>query len=203
MADATEVELGDGVFLKAHVVVDGCTAIGSNTVVHPFASIGGEPQDKKHSAGSTSSALVVGRDCVIREHATIHGSTSYSQAGPTRVGDGCWLLCGAHVGHDCAVGARVVLSNNVCVAGHVTIGDGAIIGGQAGIKQHITVGRLAMVGGMSAVDGDVLPYGLVVGNRAKLAGLNLVGLRRSKVPHLLALIRSDQCWLLEGSRLAG
>lgn len=176
------MELGDGVFLKAHVVVDGCTAVGSNTVVHPFASLGGEPQDKKHSRSSGEpSALVVGRDCVIREHATIHGSTSYARGAPTRVGDGCWVLCGAHIGHDCDVGARVVLSNNVCVAGHVTIGSGAIIGGQAGLKQHITVGSLAMVGGMSAVDGDVLPYGLVVGNRAKLAGLNLVGLRRSKV----------------------
>ncbi|POM59150.1 LOW QUALITY PROTEIN: UDP-N-acetylglucosamine acyltransferase, partial [Phytophthora palmivora] len=76
---------------------------------------------------------------------------------------------------------RVVVSNNVCIAGHVSIGDCAIIGGQVGIKQHVSIGPLAMVGGQSAVDGDVLPYGLVVGNRAKLAGLNLVGLRRAGV----------------------
>lgn len=180
-----DVELDDGVFLKAHVVVDGHTSIGRDTVIHPFACIGGEPQDKKHRAFAASAAspssLVIGRNCVIREHVTIHGSTSYTLETPTRVGDDCWLLCGAHIGHDCDVGARVVLSNNVCVAGHVSIGDCAIIGGQVGLKQHTTIGRLAMVGGKSAVDGDVLPYGLAIGNRAKLAGLNLVGLRRAKV----------------------
>ncbi|RLN46150.1 hypothetical protein BBJ29_005769 [Phytophthora kernoviae] len=124
--------------------------------------------------------LTIGSNCVIREHVTVHGRTSYSQA-PTSVGDDCWLLCGAHVAHDSQLGRRVVVSNNVCIAGHVSIGDSAIIGGQVGIKQHVSVGRLAMIGGQSAVDGDVLPYGLVVGNRAKLAGLNLVGLRRAGV----------------------
>lgn len=184
-----EVELDDGVFLQAHVVVEGRTLIGSDTVVHPFACIGGQPQDKKHvryndsslTTTASQSSLVVGRNCVIREHVTIHGSTSYSLDASTRVGDDCWLLCGAHIGHDCTLGDRVVLSNNVCVAGHVQIGDFAIIGGQVGLKQHVNVGRLAMVGGMSAVDGDVLPYGLAIGNRAKLAGLNLIGLRRAKV----------------------
>ncbi|GMF53263.1 unnamed protein product [Phytophthora fragariaefolia] len=129
---------------------------------------------------SSDLTLVVGSNCVIREHVTVHGSTSYSDE-PTSVGDDCWLLCGAHVAHDAQLGRRVVVSNNVCIAGHVSIGDGAIIGGQVGLKQHVSVGRLAMVGGQSAVDGDVLPYGLVVGNRAKLAGLNLVGLRRTGV----------------------
>lgn len=187
-----DVELDDGVFLQAHVVVEGRTLIGSDTVVHPFACLGGQPQDKKHvryndssrslsTSANSQSALVIGRNCVIREHVTVHGSTSYSLDSPTRVGDDCWLLCGAHIGHDCDVGDRVVLSNNVCVAGHVRIGDFAIIGGQVGLKQHVSVGRLAMVGGMSAVDGDVLPYGLAIGNRAKLAGLNLIGLRRAKV----------------------
>ncbi|RLN92741.1 hypothetical protein BBJ28_00004286 [Nothophytophthora sp. Chile5] len=178
-----EVVLEAGVQLQSHVVVDGRTRIGTETVVHPFASLGGEPQDKKHGTyvdDDSDLTLIIGRNCVIREHVTVHGSTSYSQT-PTAVGDDCWLLCGAHVAHDCQLGRRVVVSNNVCIAGHVAIEDGAIIGGQVGIKQHVSVGRLAMVGGQSAVDGDVLPYGLVVGNRAKLAGLNLVGLRRAGV----------------------
>jgi UDP-N-acetylglucosamine acyltransferase len=186
-----DVVLEDGVCLMAHVVVDGSTRVGRDTTVYPFACLGGEPQDKKHRVfldqqdpplpPSLASALVIGRNCVIREHATIHGSTAYSPDSPTTVGDDCWVLCGAHIGHDVRVGNRVVISNNVCVAGHVHIGDFAIIGGQVGLKQHVKVGSLAMIGGQSAVDGDVLPYGLVVGNRAKLAGLNLIGLRRARV----------------------
>ncbi|KAH7492305.1 Acyl-[acyl-carrier-protein]--UDP-N-acetylglucosamine O-acyltransferase [Phytophthora ramorum] len=179
-----DVVLEADVRLQSHVVIDGKTRMGSGTVVHPFASLGGEPQDKKHRMfaqdESRDLTLTVGSNCVIREHVTVHGSTSYSNA-PTSVGDDCWLLCGAHVAHDSQLGRRVVVSNNVCIAGHVSIGDGAIIGGQVGLKQHVSVGPLAMVGGQSAVDGDVLPYGLVVGNRAKLAGLNLIGLRRAGV----------------------
>lgn len=177
-----DVELEEDVQLQSHVVVDGRTQIGAGTVVHPFASLGGEPQDKKHQFFKQNAdvTLRVGKNCVVREHVTVHGSTSYSQE-PTSVGDDCWLLCGAHVAHDAQLGSRVVVSNNVCIAGHVAIGDGAIIGGQVGIKQYVSIGRLAMIGGQSAVDGDVLPYGLVVGNRAKLAGLNLVGLRRAGV----------------------
>ncbi|EEY53465.1 acyl-[acyl-carrier-protein]-UDP-N-acetylglucosamine O-acyltransferase [Phytophthora infestans T30-4] len=179
-----DVVLEADVRLQSHVVIDGKTRVGSGTEIHPFASLGGEPQDKKHQLFDKDEyedwTLTIGSNCVIREHVTVHGSTSYSQA-PTSVGDDCWLLCGAHVAHDSQVGRRVVVSNNVCLAGHVSIGDCAVIGGQVGIKQHVSVGPLAMVGGQSAVDGDVLPFGLVVGNRAKLAGLNLVGLRRAGV----------------------
>jgi UDP-N-acetylglucosamine acyltransferase len=181
-----DVVLEDGVELKSHVVVEGRTRIGRETVVHPFACLGGEPQDKKHNPhvaphSSSLFQLEIGRQCVIREHVTIHGSTSYSAAMPTSLGDNCWILCGAHVGHDVQIGSHVVLSNNVCVAGHVEIGSFAIIGGLVGLKQHIKIGSLAMVGGGSAVDGDVLPYGLASGNRAKLLGLNLIGLRRAKI----------------------
>uniref|UniRef100_A0AAV1VIQ9 UDP N-acetylglucosamine O-acyltransferase C-terminal domain-containing protein n=1 Tax=Peronospora matthiolae TaxID=2874970 RepID=A0AAV1VIQ9_9STRA len=186
------VVLQDGVRLQSHVVIDGKTRVGRGTVVYPFASLGGEPQDKKHDLDFAAAAaeaahqvndwtLTIGRNCVIRERVTVHGSTSYSHC-PTTIGDDCWLLCGAHVAHDSQLKTRVVVSNNVCIAGHVAIGDGAVIGGQGGLKQHVTVGPLAMVGGQSAVDGDVLPYGLVMGNRAKLVGLNLVGLRRAGVP---------------------
>jgi len=147
-----DVVLEDGVCLMAHVVVDGSTRVGRDTTVYPFACLGGEPQDKKHRVfldqqdpplpPSLASALVIGRNCVIREHATIHGSTAYSPDSPTTVGDDCWVLCGAHIGHDVRVGNRVVISNNVCVAGHVHIGDFAIIGGQVGLKQHVKVGCL-------------------------------------------------------------
>ncbi|KAF0698730.1 Aste57867_10684 [Aphanomyces stellatus] len=179
-----DVHLHDSVVLKSHVVVEGVTTIGENTTLFPFGCIGGPPQDKKHRDGGGPSALVIGKDCLIREHVTINCGTS-SDDGMTRVGDACWILAGVHIGHDCSVGNRVVISNNACLAGHVTIGDLAIIGGQAGIKQFVNIGRLAMIGGMSAVDGDVLPYGLVVGNRAKLVGLNLVGLSRMQTlrPH--------------------
>lgn len=191
-----DVVLDDDAELQAHVVVDGRTHIGQGTIVHPFACLGGEPQDKKHAttpradADDAALSLQIGRNCVIREHVTIHGCTSYSASQPTRVGDDCWILCGAHIAHDCVVGDRVVLSNNVCLAGHVRIGDRAIIGGQVGIKQFVNVGPLAMVGGQSAVDGDVLPYGLVTGNRAKLMGLNLVGLRRAKVLIRMKAVRA-------------
>ncbi|GMF14075.1 unnamed protein product [Phytophthora lilii] len=198
--DAVDVVLEADVRLQSHVVIDGKTRVGSGTVIHPFASLGGEPQDKKHrmfaDKESREETLTVGSNCVIREHVTVHGSTSYSEA-PTSVGDDCWLLCGAHVAHDSQLGRRVVVSNNVCIAGHVSIGDGAIIGGQVGIKQHVSVGPLAMVGGQSAVDGDVLPYGLVVGNRAKLAGLNLVGLQRCwhlSIPCLDLQLPTVQSW---------
>lgn len=179
-----DVVLEANVQLHSHVVIEGKTRVGSGSVIHPFACLGGRPQDKKHlmftKTDFSDMMLNIGNNCVIREHVTIHGSTSYSEE-PTCIGDNCWLLCGTHVAHDSQLGTRVVVSNNVCIAGHVSIGNGAIIGGQVGIKQHVSIGPLAMVGGQSAVDADVLPYGLVVGNRAKLVGLNLVGLRRAGV----------------------
>ncbi|CAI5733254.1 unnamed protein product [Hyaloperonospora brassicae] len=192
-----DVMLQQGVHLQSHVVIDGKTRVGCGTIVYPFASLGGAPQDKKHDLDVAAAAdewtLTIGRNCVVRERVTVHGRTSYSSC-PTTIGDDCWLLCGAHIAHDAQLKRRVVVSNDVCVAGHVTIGDGAVIGGQVGLKQHVTVGPLAMVGGQSAVDGDVLPYGLVMGNRAKLVGLNLVGLRRAGV------LRSEIKLLLQAYR---
>ncbi|OQR94061.1 acyl- acyl-carrier-protein-UDP-N-acetylglucosamine O-acyltransferase [Achlya hypogyna] len=175
-----DVTLQNNVILKQHVVVEGATTVGPNSIIYPFASIGGPPQDKKHVAAAEGrSSLEIGANCVIREHVTINCGTN---DGTTRVGDDCWILATAHIGHDSVVGNRVVLSNAVCLAGHVRIDDFAIIGGQVGIKQFVRIGRLAMIGGKSAIDGDVVPYGLAIGNRAKLTGLNLVGLRRLRVP---------------------
>lgn len=169
------VELGSGVELLSHVVVAGRTQIGSRTRIFPFASIGHAPQDLKYRGEPSS--LIVGADCIIREGVTINPGT---QAGGmvTRVGDRCAFLAHAHIGHDCQIGNDVVLSNNVMIAGHVTIGDWTALGGGAAVIQFTRIGAHAFLGGVSGLDHDLIPYGLAVGNRAHLAGLNLVGLKR-------------------------
>ena len=176
-----DVSLAAGVQLQQGAIVQGRTRVGAGTVLHPFAVLGGVPQDKKHNpaaSGAAMSRLEIGARCTIREHVTVNAGTS-GGGGLTAVGDDCLLMAGAHVGHDCRLGNGVVMANHACAAGHVAIGDRAIIGGQAGIRQHVSVGTLAMVGGLCAVDADVIPFGLVAGAGATLAGLNLVGLRRA------------------------
>ncbi len=170
-----EVELGDGVDLISHVVVAGRTKIGARTRVFPFASLGHAPQDLKYRGEASS--LSIGADCIIREGVTINPGT---EAGGmvTMIGDRCAFLANAHVGHDCRIGSDVVLSNNVMIAGHVSIGDWAAFGGGAAVIQFTRVGAHAFLGGLSGLDHDLIPYGLAVGNRAHLAGLNLVGLKR-------------------------
>ncbi len=170
-----QVELGEGVVLHSHVVVTGRTRIGPRTQIFPFASIGHPPQDLKYAG--EESELVVGADNRIREHATMNPGT---QGGgmATRVGDRCLFMIGAHVAHDCQIGDEVILANNATLGGHVTIEDHAIVGGLAAVHQFVRIGRHAMIGGMSGVEHDVIPYGLVMGDRARLGGLNVVGLKR-------------------------
>lgn len=170
-----DVEIGDDTVLHSHVVVEGRTAIGARCEVFPFASIGHRPQDLKY-AGEPSE-LLIGDDNVIREHVTINPGTSGGGM-VTRVGSGCLFMMGAHVAHDCQIGDRVIMANNATLGGHVVVGDEAIIGGLAAVHQFVRLGRNCMVGGMSGVENDVLPYSLVKGERANLAGLNVVGLRR-------------------------
>ena len=170
-----EVVLGDGVELISHVVVAGRTTIGARTRVFPFASIGHPPQDLRYKGEPTT--LEIGSDCIIREGVTLNPGTPNGR-GATIVGDHCFLLAQSHVAHDCQVGHHVVLTNNVMLAGHCRIGDYAIIGGGAGIHQYVRVGPHAFIGGLSGVENDVIPYGMVLGNRAYLHGLNIVGLRR-------------------------
>ncbi|MGB0682818.1 MAG: acyl-ACP--UDP-N-acetylglucosamine O-acyltransferase [Magnetovibrionaceae bacterium] len=169
------VTLGDGVTLMSHVVVDGVTTVGANTKIFPFAAIGNAPQDLKYS-GETS-RLEIGCNNVIREHVTMNPGT---QGGGllTRVGNNCLFMVGAHVAHDCLIGDHAILVNNATLAGHVEVGDWAIIGGLSAVHQFVRIGRHAMIGGMSGVENDVIPYGSVLGNRAHLSGLNLVGLKR-------------------------
>jgi UDP-N-acetylglucosamine acyltransferase len=169
------VQLGDNVKLVSHVVVDGVTTIGADTIIFPFASIGTIPQDLKFSG--EESTLVIGKRNRIREHVTMNPGTKGDNL-TTIVGDDCLFMMGSHVAHDCVVGNNVILANNATLAGHVHVGDYAIIGGLSAIHQFARIGEHAMIGGMSGVENDVIPYGMVMGERARLAGLNLVGLER-------------------------
>ncbi len=169
------VVLGDGVELISHAVVAGITTIGAGTRIFPFASIGHPPQDLKYRG--EASRLVVGRDNVIREYVTMNPGTEGGGM-ETRVGDRCLFMAGAHVAHDCRLGDHVIMANNVALGGHIAIGDYAFLGGQAAVHQFVRIGAHAMIGGLTGVERDVIPYGMVVGDRARLTGLNIVGLQR-------------------------
>lgn len=169
------VDLGDGCELISHVVLAGHTTIGPRCRIFPFASIGQAPQDLRYKGEPTT--LTIGQDCIIREGVTINPGTANGK-GKTTVGDRCFLLAHSHVAHDCVVGSNVILTNNTMLAGHCHIGDFAILGGGVGIHQFVRIGPHAFIGGLSAVENDVIPYGMVIGNRAYLHGLNIIGLRR-------------------------
>lgn len=173
-----EVHLAEGVEVKSHAVVTGWTEIGAGTVIFPFACVGEVPQDLKYAGERTR--LIVGARCRIREGATLNTGTA-GGGGVTRVGDDCLLMTGAHVGHDAILGDRVILANQVAIAGHCQIGDDVIIGGLSGIHQFVRIGRGAIIGAVTMVTNDVLPFGLVQGPRGVLDGLNLVGLKRRGV----------------------
>lgn len=173
-----EVTLAEGVEVKSHAVVTGWTEIGAGSVVFPFACVGEVPQDLKYAGERTR--LIVGARCRIREGATLNTGTA-GGGGVTRVGDDCLLMTGAHVGHDAVLGDRVILANQVAIAGHCHIGDDVIIGGLSGIHQFVRIGRGAIIGAVTMVTNDVLPFGLVQGPRGVLDGLNLVGLKRRGV----------------------
>ncbi len=171
----SEAVLGDGVELVSHVVVAGRTSIGARTRIFPFASIGHQPQDLKYKG--EPSKLTIGAECIIREGVTINPGTEGGGM-ETTVGDRCAFLANSHVGHDCRVGNNVVFSNNVMLAGHCNVGDFAILGGGAAVIQYARIGAHAFLGGMSGLENDLIPYGMALGNRAHLSGLNIVGLQR-------------------------
>jgi UDP-N-acetylglucosamine acyltransferase len=170
-----EVALDEGVHLVSHVVVAGRTGIGARTRIFPFASIGHQPQDLKYKG--EPSTLTIGSDCLIREGVTMNPGTEGGGM-ETIVGDRCTFLANSHVGHDCRIGSNVILSNNVMLAGHLTVGDYAGIGGGAAVIQFTRVGAHSYLGGMSGLENDLIPYGMALGNRAHLSGLNIVGLQR-------------------------
>ncbi len=169
------VTLGDNVELKSHVVIDGHTTIGAGTRVFPFASLGLAPQDLKYHG--EPSRLIIGKNNTIREHVTMNPGTE-SGAMETIVGDDGLFMVGVHVAHDCVVGNRVIMANNATIAGHVQVGDHVLLGGISAVHQFVRIGAYAVIGGMSGVESDVIPYGRVKGERAHLAGLNLIGLER-------------------------
>ena len=171
----SDVTLGDSVRLHSHVVVDGRTTIGDDTAIYPFASIGLQPQDLKYRG--EASKLVIGARNQIREHVTMNPGTEGGRM-ETRVGNDCLFMIATHVAHDCIIGDHVVMANNATLGGHVEVGDYAIIGGLAAVHQFVRIGAYAMVGGMSGVEQDLIPYGSAMGERARLRGLNLVGLQR-------------------------
>lgn len=169
------VVLGRDVVLKSHVAIEGDTHIGDGTSIWPFASIGAQPQDLKFDGERT--ALRIGARNTIRESVTMHPGTG-GGGGVTQIGDDNLFMVNVHVAHDCQVGNGIVIANNVSLAGHVVVEDNVVIGGHSGVHQFCRIGRGAMVGVLSAVLSDVIPYGTVTGDAARLAGLNLVGLKR-------------------------
>ena len=173
-----DVSIGDNTIIKSHVVIEGRVKIGQGNIFYPFSAIGLDPQDLKFHG--EKSHVVIGDKNTIRENVTIHAGTK-DGAMVTTVGNNCLFMVGAHIAHDCVVGNNVILANNATLAGHVAVGNHVVIGGLSAVHQFARIGEGAMIGGMSGVEGDVIPNGLVVGERASLAGLNIVGMKRRGV----------------------
>jgi len=169
------VEIGEDVIIHSHVNISGNTKIGNGNKIFPFASIGNDPQDLKYDGEETK--LIIGNNNKIREYVTINPGT-VAGGGLTKIGNNCLFMISSHVAHDCRVGNNVIIANNVPLGGHVTIEDNVVIGGNSAVQQFTRIGKLAMIGGMTGVLHDVIPYGLSIGNRNYLQGLNLIGLRR-------------------------
>ena len=170
-----EVVLESGVELKSHIVIEGRTTIGNNTVIYPFASIGQAPQILKYEG--EKSETIIGSNNTIREYVTIQ-SGSKDGGMLTSVGNNCLFMVGAHIAHDCRLGNNIILANYVSLAGHVEIGDYVVIGGLSAVHQYVRIGKHAMIGGMSGLARDLIPFGLATNERAYLEGLNLTGMKR-------------------------
>ena len=171
------VELSEGVELISNVHIEGNTIIGKNTKIFPFASIGTQPQDLKFN--NEENSLLIGEQNIIREYVTINPGTE-GGGSKTIIGNNCLFMISSHIAHDCIIGDNVIIANNVPLGGHVKIEDSVVIGGNSAVQQFTRIGRLAMIGGMTGVLKDVTPFGLSIGNRNYLQGLNLIGLRRKK-----------------------
>lgn len=176
---SAEAVIGDGVELIGHVSVLSATTIGAGTKVYPMTTLGAPPQNAKHKGGRTT--LTIGTNCTIRENVTMHTGTDTSR-GATVVGDNGNFLAYAHIAHDCIVGRDCTFANGATLGGHCEVGDNVNIGGLTAVHQFVRVGDNAFLGGCSAIVGDVIPFGIAVGNRAKLRGLNIIGMKRSGMP---------------------
>ena len=171
------VQLGENVELISNVHLEGNTKIGNGTRIFPFASVGTQPQDLKYN--NEKNSTIIGDNNIIREYVTINPGTE-GGGSKTIIGNNCLLMISSHVAHDCKIVNNVIIANNVPLGGHVTIEDSVVIGGNSAVQQFTRIGRLAMIGGMTGVLKDVIPFGLSIGNRNYLQGLNLIGLRRKK-----------------------
>ena len=174
------VEIGENCELKSHVSITGNTIIGKNNIFYPFSSIGAEPQDLKFQ--NEKSFLIIGNNNTFRENVTANPGTTGGGL-KTVIKNNCLFMVGSHIAHDCQIDSNVILANNATLAGHVEIGENAIIGGNSGIHQFVQIGKNSMIGGMSGVEKNILPYCLYMGIRTGLKGLNLIGLKRKKIPN--------------------
>jgi UDP-N-acetylglucosamine acyltransferase len=181
------VEINENTEIQSHVYISGHTKIGKGNKIYPFVSIN-DPQDLKYNGEPTN--LVIGDNNKIREYVTINPGT-VGGGGKTIIGNNCLLMVSSHVAHDCQLGNNIIIANNVAIAGHAIIDDHVIIGGNSAVQQFTRIGKMAMIGGMTGVLHDVIPYGLSTGNRNSLKGLNLIGLRRSKLHNKDILGLSD------------
>ena len=170
-----DVVIAAGSRIGAHVTIDPFVKIGPNSHIFQYAAIGAQPQSVKFKGEETW--VEIGSNCVIREFVTIHRGTGFG-GGLTRIGDNCFIMAYSHIAHDCTVGNQVIMANNATLAGHITIGNHATVGGLVAIHQFVRVGDYAFVGGKSAVVKDIPPYVIASGDRARLHGLNQVGLKR-------------------------
>lgn len=201
--------LDAGVRLLSHIVIGGMTRIGARTIVHPHAVLGGDAQIRGGDPAGTR--LEIGAECVIREHVTMSAGSA-GGGGVTHVGDRGYFMSYSHIAHDCHIGDGVTFANGVQLGGHVHIEDGVIFGGLSAVQQFGRVGRYAFIGGVTGINEDVIPYGMAIGARAELTGLNLVGLKRRGVPraniHALrgafrAIFHDDTGSLADRARAAG
>ena len=181
------VDIGDDTIVQSHVSILANTIIGKSNKIYPFVSIN-EPQDLKYNGEETN--LIIGNNNKIREYVTINPGT-VGGGGKTVIGNNCLFMVSSHIAHDCQLGNNVIVANNVAIAGHAIIDDDVIIGGNSAVQQFTRIGKMAMIGGMTGVLHDVIPYGLSMGNRNSLQGLNLIGLRRAKFDNKDILTLSD------------
>ena len=196
------VIIGKGTRLLSHVTVDGWTEIGERNELHPFASIGGPPQHLGYKGEPTN--VIIGHDNILREYVTVNRAT-VPGGGVTSLGSKNFLMAYVHVAHDCRLGSHLILANAASLAGHITIGDYAIIGGLTGIHQHVRVGSYSMVGGCCALAQDLPPFMRAAGGyRARMYGLNSVGLRRQgfSTDRISVLKRAYDMLLRSGHRTA-
>ena len=181
------VEIGENTVIQSHVSITGKTKIGRENKIYPFVSIN-DPQDLKYNGEETN--LIIGDNNRIREYVTINPGT-IGGGGKTVIGSNCLFMISSHIAHDCQIGNKVIIANNVAIAGHATIDDNVIIGGNSAVQQFARIGKMAMIGGMTGVLHDVIPYGLSTGNRNFLQGLNLIGLRRANFDNKDILTLND------------